>query len=165
MRCYTKGTMAIEQFRGDYFFLSNMYPLTVPIQSECGLLVPTAEHAYQSAKFLDPEIQYMIASLSSGKETKAVAHELEAKGLALCPGWYTARIGIMLSIERQKFQLNDDIAEKLVLTDGEELVEGNPWGDRFWGVCPVGSRDGENQLGKSLTIVRHELKTSRASTT
>ncbi len=45
----------------------------------------------------------------------------------------------------------------LVATGQEELVEGNDWEDRFWGVDPPGSNNGENNLGKILMRVRNEL--------
>jgi ribA/ribD-fused uncharacterized protein len=152
--------MAIERFRGEHFYLSNMYPLAVPIQAEVGLLVPTSEHAYQSIKFVDPDIQRMIASLETGVETKTVAHELEEEGVAIRSDWVVAKVGIMQAIVHQKFLRNADIAAKLIATGEEELVEGNTWEDRFWGVDPIGSRNGLNQLGKVLMRVRDELRSA-----
>ncbi len=149
--------MAVEQFRDDYFFLSNMAELEVPVYADVGLLVPTSEHAYQAAKFVDPEDQYLIASLQTGIETKQVAHELEANGALVRSDWRIVNLGIMQAIVRQKFMRNPDIAAKLLATGDEELVEGNTWGDRFWGVDPVGSRNGLNQLGKLLMDIRTEL--------
>lgn len=35
-----------------------------------------------------------------------------------------------------------------------ELIEGNTWGDRIWGVC---DGVGENRLGKILMRVRAEM--------
>jgi predicted NAD-dependent protein-ADP-ribosyltransferase YbiA (DUF1768 family) len=42
-------------------------------------------------------------------------------------------------------------AAMLVSTDDRELIEGNTWGDTYWGVC--GGR-GKNMLGKLLMEVR-----------
>jgi hypothetical protein len=42
----------------------------------------------------------------------------------------------------------------LLLTGDEELIEGNFWGDVFWGVC---NGVGKNHLGKILMEVRSEL--------
>jgi ribA/ribD-fused uncharacterized protein len=137
-----------------------MYPLAVPIRADIGLLVPTSEHAYQSVKFVDPDVQRVIASLETGIETKVVAHELEERGEAIRPDWEVAKVGIMRAIVRQKFLSNADIAAKLLATGEEELVEGNTWGDHFWGVDPIGSRNGLNQLGKILMSVRDELKSA-----
>jgi ribA/ribD-fused uncharacterized protein len=134
-----------------------MYVLKVPIPTPVGIHVPTSEHAYQSAKFIDPDVQKLIAELPTGVETKTTAHELEADGIAIRSDWEVAKVGIMRAIIQDKFGLNPDIAEKLVLTGDEELVEGNTWGDRFWGVDPIGSTNGQNQLGMILMLVRAEL--------
>ena len=47
------------------------------------------------------------------------------------------------------------LALRLVETGTEELVEGNDWGDTYWGVC---KGTGKNMLGKILMEVREELK-------
>lgn len=43
----------------------------------------------------------------------------------------------------------------LLKTGDEELVEGNTWGDTFWGVC---KGKGRNELGKILMKVREEFR-------
>ena len=50
----------------------------------------------------------------------------------------------------QKFLQHPHLIEMLLQTGDEELVEGNKWGDRFWGVC---KGKGENHLGK-ISITR-----------
>ena len=42
----------------------------------------------------------------------------------------------------------------LIKTGNTELIEGNFWGDTFWGIC---DGVGENNLGKILMRVRKEL--------
>lgn len=151
--------MTIEKFerRTPYFFLSNMYRLENPIQTDTGIYVPTSEHAYQSAKFVNPRICREIASLERGIDTKERAHELELAGEELVEGWDEIKLGFMNRFVRDKFQLNPAIAELLVNTGDEEIVEGNTWGDRYWGVCPPGSTNGQNNLGKIHMQVRAEL--------
>lgn len=48
----------------------------------------------------------------------------------------------------------------MIATGGEDLVEGNRWNDKFWGVCLKTGR-GENWLGKLLMQVRAELAEER----
>jgi predicted NAD-dependent protein-ADP-ribosyltransferase YbiA (DUF1768 family) len=36
-----------------------------------------------------------------------------------------------------------------------ELIEGNNWGDKFWGQSPLGT--GRNELGKILMSVRDDI--------
>ena len=45
--------------------------------------------------------------------------------------------------------------QRLLDTGDRELIEGNTWGDRFWGVC---RGEGENKLGRILMRVRDELR-------
>jgi predicted NAD-dependent protein-ADP-ribosyltransferase YbiA (DUF1768 family) len=62
----------------------------------------------------------------------------------------------MLNLLRQKFQ-NPELREKLLCTGKLELIEGNYWGDTYWGVC---RGVGENRLGKLLMLVREEASLS-----
>lgn len=61
----------------------------------------------------------------------------------------------MYEICKAKFTQHKDLAEKLLETGDEELVEGNKWNDTYWGVC---NGKGKNQLGKILMRIREELK-------
>lgn len=60
--------------------------------------------------------------------------------------WNMVRVGIMREVIHAKFS-NLEMRSKLEETRGSELVEGNDWGDRFWGVS---GGIGENRLGKIL---------------
>lgn len=69
----------------------------------------------------------------------------------------------MLRIVRSKFNSNPEIAEKLIATYPETLVEGNHWHDNTWGDCSCARcRDipGKNLLGQILMTVRDELRTA-----
>jgi hypothetical protein len=68
------------------------------------------------------------------------------------PDWEEVKLDVMEDLLRQKFV---GLARALVMTGDEELVEGNTWGDRFWGVCQGA---GENHLGRLLMKIRSELK-------
>lgn len=65
------------------------------------------------------------------------------------------RDGVMLQLLRQKFLGDEELRRKLLRTGDAMLVEGNYWGDTYWGVC-FGS--GKNMLGKLLMQVREELR-------
>ena len=47
------------------------------------------------------------------------------------------------------------MASRLINTGDAILIEGNTWGDTYWGVC---DGVGENRLGKLLMEVREECK-------
>ena len=82
------------------------------------------------------------------------------KTLDMRPDWDDVRLNIMYDIVLAKFAQNPHLAEKLLATGDAELEEGNTWNDRFWGVCPPGSGDGENHLGKTLMRIRAEFKST-----
>lgn len=133
------------------------------IETPLGVWVPTSEHAYQAAKFVDEDAAREVLLTPDGKASKTKAHELEEAGATKITNWHQRKFEVMLGVVRLKFARNYDIAERLIATGDEELVEGNNWGDRYWGVDPVGSRNGRNRLGEVLTLVRAELTSSRAN--
>lgn len=69
--------------------------------------------------------------------------------------WEEVKLDIMTEVVSQKFLQHPHLIEMLLQTGDEELVEGNKWGDRFWGVCKGKS---ENHLGKILMKIRDAYK-------
>jgi hypothetical protein len=67
--------------------------------------------------------------------------------------WEDIRLEVMLNLLRQKFAPGSELRTKLETTTPHELVEGNTWGDTFWGVC---NGVGQNNLGRLLMQVRDE---------
>jgi predicted NAD-dependent protein-ADP-ribosyltransferase YbiA (DUF1768 family) len=159
----------IERFRGEYFPFSNMYPLPEWIEADCGVLVPTSEHAYMANRFKDTRTQLAVAAArgletsnaiyKDGLAAKKLAHELIAAGEELSAADPIARIALMRRVVSQKVNRNDAVRSLLTNTDEQEIQEGNDWGDTFWGVSPVGSAIGQNNLGKIYMELRSKLKT------
>lgn len=137
--------MAITKFRGEYEFLSNMYPTLLYVNGE---LYPSAEHAFQAMKCLDRNDRIAISVCRSPQEAKQAG-----KLVDLRPDWESVKVNLMHSILSAKFS-NADLAQKLKATGDQELIEGNDWGDNFWGVC---DSTGKNMLGKLLMQVREEI--------
>jgi ribA/ribD-fused uncharacterized protein len=156
----------IEQFRGNNFYLSNMYFLENWVTTEQGFAVPTSEHAYQAAKFVDLDAHKQVALATAelldyrvyadGLAAREMAHSLIEQGAEIRSDWEVAQNGLMLAVNRQKFARNRPLVARLIDSGDEEIVEGNDWGDRKWGVDPVGSHNGENRLGKILMQIRSE---------
>lgn len=141
----------INSFSGDYRFLSNFYPapLTVEIDGHRMSSV-SSEHVYQAAKTLDHDERVkLLLAPSAGAAKKLGRH------LTLRSDWNDIRLYVMYKIVRAKFEQNPHLAAKLLATGDQELVEGNHWGDTFWGVC---RGKGQNNLGKILMLVREELR-------
>ena len=60
----------------------------------------------------------------------------------------------MHGLLQQKFSFTV-LKRQLLETGAAELIEGNYWGDRYWGVC---KGVGDNWLGKLLMTVRKEIR-------
>ncbi len=140
----------IDRFDGtQYSFLSNFHTAYVVWE---GVKYPTSEHAYQAAKTLNLELRKNV--FGDMNSSPAVAKRA-GRRIELRPDWESVKIDVMREIVRIKFQTHTKLAEKLLATGDEELVEGNTWGDRFWGQV---DGVGENWLGKILMEVRGELR-------
>ena len=136
----------ITFFTGKYFFLSNFYPCRVLYE---GIEYDSTEHAFVAAKSEDVRDREYIATIGSAGKAKQYGRRL-----ILRPGWDSMRIQVMRDIVSIKFSSPGYLHNALLDTGDEELVEGNYWGDTFWGQCPIGT--GENNLGKILMEIRSE---------
>lgn len=137
----------IDRFSGDYRFLSNFWLCQVPMEDEW---YASVEHAYQAAKTLNPEARMRIKNARGPGDAKKLGNQVVLRG-----DWDLVRIQYMRHLVWQKFALHQHLRDKLIATGNAELVEGNTWGDRFWGVC---RGVGENNLGKILMEVRMTLQ-------
>jgi len=142
--------MAITRFAGPWTKLSNFS--ACPIWYE-GHIYPSVEHAYQAQKTLDPVLQQSIRNTSTANIAKKMG-----RMVALRPDWEDVKIPLMRILLAEKFSQEPE--RSLLLSTGDHfLVEGNWWGDRFWGQCPVGT--GSNHLGRMLMGIRDMLATDQ----
>lgn len=137
----------IDRFQGQYRFLSNFYPAPTAYE---GIVYPTSEHAYQAAKLI-PSMRVLVQRCATPGDAKRMGNSNNGDTQE---GWYARRIIVMRVVLIDKFTRNPRLAQLLVATGTAELVEGNTWGDRFWGVC---DGVGENQLGIALMCIRKGL--------
>lgn len=136
----------IDSFSGDFGFLSNFYESSIWVDGE---RYATVEHAYQAAKATDQTTKKMIREA----RTPYVAKRL-GKSVVLPADWGAKRVEVMRALLDKKFE-NPLLRSLLLATEDAELVEGNTWGDRFWGVC---RGEGKNWLGRLLMDVRKECR-------
>lgn len=140
----------IDQFNGEHRFLSNFYPAIVTINN---WQFPTAEHAYQAAKSTDPivwrQFQHGKQFITAG-QAKSLGRKIQIR-----PDWDDVKLDIMYEIVNAKFEQNPDLMNRLIMTNPVKLVEGNHWGDTFWGVC---RGVGTNHLGNILMQIRIRKK-------
>lgn len=143
----------IDNFRHEYFFLSNFYPCRVYWG---GIAFPSVEHAYQAAKTDDDQIITKISKLHADKAGTA---KYIGNKLKLRPHWEDTKLTVMLTLLRQKFD-QKSLKKKLLDTKGHELVEGNYHHDNFYGICKCKKCQdimGRNHLGKQLMFLRSEI--------
>lgn len=141
----------IEKFRDEYRWLSNFHTCEHPLFLEGdNFEYPSVEHAYQAAKTFNVEHRWRIRC---GDATFAKRY-FKTRSEAVRPDWDQVKLMIMEKLLRQKFKAGTGLLAKLIATGKEEIVEGNTWGDVFWGQCPIGK--GENHLGKLLMQIRSE---------
>jgi len=135
----------IERFAGKYDFLSN-FPYALVYLDD--IAYDSVEKGYQAAKTFNLDWRKKIQNCSSSCSAKRIGSQITKNGL-LRPDWYDVNKSIMKELLIQKYAY-PELQEKLLLTRGRILIEGNYWHDNFWGDCyceKCKNIKGENNLG------------------
>ncbi len=164
----------ITRFGGPHRWLSNFAESPIIVSgpwwaSEVTDHFPTVEHAYQAAK-VEPGAPHFaehygrIASAPGPAQAKMLG---SARGFAradatIRPHWDEDKPLVMLACLREKFSAGSELAGRLVDTGTVALVEGNTWGDMYWGV-DAATGEGANVLGRLLMVARAELAAASAA--
>lgn len=153
----------IDSFSGRFFFLSNFFCSPVTMYGET---YPSVEHAFQAAKVTpgrQGDVTRMVirkAADRRGRPSPAHAKKL-GRRVKLRLDWEEVKLDVMKTLLVRKFEV-PELRYLLTCTGSEDLVEGNTWGDDFWG-CVQELQDGgviwrgENHLGRLLMEVRATL--------
>ena len=136
----------IDQFRGEHAFLSNFH--RHPLHWD-GRTWPTAEAAFQAAKTHDARERERIRTAPSPAQAKRLGRRVDLR-----PDWERVKDDVMHAILQAKFAA-PQLRAALVATGDAELIEGNHWGDVYWG--RVDGR-GRNQLGRTLMRIRADIR-------
>jgi len=170
----------IMAFKDRWRFLSNFYKagaLSVVLVDSGGhdieMTASTVEHLYQAAKCALGSERIWVLSATSAPDARVRGRQVQMR-----PDWDLCKIPTMRELIRIKF-LDPGLAQALLHTGDRELIEGNTWGDRFWGMTagtsgPVaypirviaqgaGQRTyhGHNWLGQILMERRAALRKAR----
>lgn len=146
----------IDKFEGRYRFLSNFYPCEIKHK---GIIYNSVETYYIAMKVTDMQlisgVYYTAADFRKivSKMDPSEAKKL-GKKIKLRTDWENKKLDFMNWAVREKFK-NEELSNLLLSTGDKELIEGNWWGDIYWGVC---NGKGENNLGKILMSVRDEIR-------
>lgn len=135
---------SINEFKDDYFFLSNFYPAPVTFK---GITYYNSEAAFQAQKCPERAKEFIRLFPSNAKAL--------GRKVSLRSDWEEVKDSIMYHIVFAKFNSNEELRQKLIETGDTPLIEGNTWHDTYWGVC---DGVGKNKLGKILMEVRRILK-------
>ena len=145
----------VPSFRDEYSWMSNMHKCKVVYN---GQMFPSSEHAYMYAKMKHSEtpdkMHYLEFIRLEPKKTKNFTKKLKLNWY-----WHHVKGDIMKVICYSKFDLNPDLADKLMATGEEPIEEGNTWNDTYFGVIidENGNKVGWNVLGRILEDIRYNL--------
>lgn len=137
----------INNFEHEFAFLSNFYDS--PIVHE-GIRYPTVEHYYQAMKTEDLQVRKRISRLPHPAMAKKFGRTVELR-----KDWENVKLDVMRDGLLLKFSTHENLRKLLLETGVAKLVEGNTWGDIYWGVC---RGRGQNHLGRLLMQVRTVLR-------
>lgn len=165
----------IMMFDGPHEFLNNFYESDGPqviLPAEEGvdgrmlgaLPCRSVEHAYQAWKTLVWEERLVVVGARHAGQSRRLGQKV-----TLRPDFSsTTQVAIMLLLQRQKYALAHPQLRQWLLDTGDAvLMEGNTWGDIFFGVNfnPAAREDGktggENHLGQLLMQVRAEIRAGK----
>ena len=135
----------IDCFDGEYAFLSNFYPVVVHFGQHTYL---NSEAAFQAQKCVSADEKRQFCDLPPGKAKRL------GRKVPLRKDWERIKDDIMYRVVLAKFLQHPDLQQLLYATGDAELIEGNTWGDRYWGMV---DGIGKNMLGRILMRIRSEL--------
>jgi len=140
---------AIDSYQRKYRWLSNFWPCIIEFE---GLECSTLEHAFFVSAVKDHKLRKKIRDF----QTPAEAKDFVEQNNLMTKDWTNKRqLRVMEELLMQKFGGKDPLLTRAFLaTEGRDLIEGNNWGDTWWGVC---DGIGHNKLGKVQMKVRSKL--------
>lgn len=128
-------------------FLSNFYPCEI----QYGRFVyGSSECAYMSAKREDVNWKEFCSENKPGVVKK------KSKSVKIREDWDRIKIRVMFDVLRIKFAI-PELRNMLLATGDQQIVEGNTWGDTFYGV-DKNTGVGRNFLGRIIMKIREEIK-------
>jgi len=143
-------TGSITSFTGDHRFLSNFYPCKVRY---LGAVYQSVEQAFQASKATNSQDRERIRKCLTAKDAKRLGRVIRLR-----KDWESVKLAHMEMFVEEKFK-DPELRQWLLATGDAELVEGNHWGDNFWGRTERDGRlIGENHLGRILMKVRSRIQ-------
>ena len=142
----------MHEYFENIFCLDNFSAFNVVVE---GVEYKTAEHAFQSIKFLETnkEIAEEIRLSSSPFDARALAHKYKSFRRV---DWTEVKYEIMEKILYEKTIQNEYVKEKLIATSNNDIIEDcGADDDKDWGCGLDGT--GQNNLGKIWMRIRERI--------
>jgi len=142
-----KRLTIINEFKtADNVYLSSFYPIKIEYDN---LTYRSAESAYWAQKCTDFHDRVGFMKLT-GIEARRLGRTIHREDWNEQTALYT-----MYLVNKTKFDQHPNLKEKLLSTGDLPLVNGNLYGDAYWGF-DVYRQTGKNMLGKILMRIRKE---------
>lgn len=142
-------TIRFYRVDDEYGCFSNFSPHPIRMKGE---VWPTSEHYFQAQKFAGTEHEEEIRLLKSPMIAARMGRDRKRP---LRPDWESVKDEIMFEAVRAKFAQYEELRKILLATGDAEIIE-HTSKDNYWGDGGDGS--GRNMLGKTLMLVREELR-------
>lgn len=154
--------LVVPTFTGEYYWLSNFFPRSLRFRvagqgpDAFGLEFPMSEHAYQAGKAhamvdksRNARADYILSIRAEPDPTrcKHIARKVQID----VDLWDSMKDAVMREVVFEKFLQHTDLRSNLLDTGTAMLVEGNTWGDKYWGRV---DGKGLNHLGVILMETR-----------
>lgn len=135
-------------------------PGVLALRNECpapiavtGVTYPTVTHAYWALSTTDGQTAERIRSAERPYDAEQLAEAAPRRD-----GWTEARVAVMASLLRAKFNQHPDLAETLLAT-GDGRIRYTGLDSPYW--VSNGDGGGRNWIGRLLELVRSELAARR----
>ena len=139
----------ITEFRGEYSWLSNFFPVQIEYE---GLTYPSVEHAYQAGKLINIEDRKLFLIMSAAQ---AKRNWKKYKTYNLTEEF---RLNLMYQLLSIKF--NQEPFKSLLIATGDcNIQEGTRWFEPFWGK-QLSTGEGKNMLGHLIMQIRKQIMDS-----
>jgi len=118
---------------------------------------PTSEHYFQAQKFVDTSYEELVRNARDPGEAARLGRD---RSKPLRKDWENIKNEVMKEVVMAKFIQHKDLLQ-ILLGSGDKVLIEHTSRDSYWG--DGGDGTGSNWLGKTLIIVRDEIRTNPSS--
>ena len=136
----------ITEFRGEFSWLSNFFPIKIEYD---GIVYPSVENAYQAGKLINKKDRELFIDITPGK-AKRLWRNYQTYNLT-----EEFRLNLMYQLLSIKFN-QEPFKTQLIATGDCYIQEGNRFSDTFFGYC-LKTNQGKNMLGHLIMQIRMDL--------